>query len=402
MKTNPEPAPTVTTESPSNVDEHGDRLRLAIESALGHRFTEGNTITVLRNGDEIFPAMLEAIESAKHSVDFVTFVFWTGAIARRFAKTLAAKAKEGVPVRIVLDGFGSIPMDTALVDELESAGAVVERFRPIVRWKIWESDHRTHRKILVVDNRVAFTGGVGIAEEWEGDAQNSSQWRDTHFKIEGPCVLDLRAVFLTDWRDTGHAIGESDITAPRPEANGSTLAAVIDGSAQIGVNDAQRMLEAVVAAAEDRIIIQTPYFSPKQSLLEALIDAHQRGVEIDLMTPGPHIDKKISRIVARDRYEALLECGVRVWEYQTSMMHVKAVLVDDRLACVGSVNVNRRSVEKDEEVVLVIANQNITSELIRHFEHDLESSVAVTPDSSSERWKRRAIVGALRPLRREF
>ena len=394
--------PAIAEESPDSVDAHGDRLRLAIESALGHRFTEHNRITVLRNGDEIFPAMLDAIAGATHSIDFVTFVFWTGEIARSFARALADKAREGVAVRVILDGFGSLPMDTGLIDELEEAGAEVERFRPIVRWKIWESDHRTHRKILVVDNRIAFTGGVGIAEEWEGDANDENEWRDTHFQIEGPAVLDLRAAVLTDWRDTGHAIGERDVTAPRPEAAGSTLAAVIDGSAQIGVNDAQRMLEAVVTAAEERIVIQTPYFNPTDTLIDALIAAANRGVAIDLLLPGPHIDKPLSRVVARDRFAPLLPHGVRVWEYQTSMMHVKAVLVDDRLACVGSVNVNRRSVEKDEEVVLVVVDREITAELMAHFEEDLKACVPACEDAPVESLKRRAIVAALRPIRREF
>ncbi|NNF63811.1 MAG: cardiolipin synthase B [Acidimicrobiia bacterium] len=394
--------PTITNDSPDSVDDHGDRLRLAIESALGHRFTENNRIRVLRNGDEIFPAMLKAVAGATHSIDFVTFVFWTGEIARTFAQALAAKAREGVAVRVILDGFGSMPMDSALIDELEEAGAEVERFRPIVRWKIWESDHRTHRKILVVDNRVAFTGGVGIAEEWEGNANDETEWRDTHFQIEGPAVLDLRAAFLTDWRDTGHAIGERDVAAPRPEPTGSTLAAVIDGSAQIGVNDAQRMLEAVVTAAEDRIVIQTPYFNPTDTLIDALIAAAKRGVEIDLLLPGPHIDKPLSGVVARDRYAPLLPHGARVWEYQTSMMHVKAVLVDDRLACVGSVNVNRRSVEKDEEVMLVVLDRAITAELMAHFEEDLKACIPSAEEAPVATLKRKAIVAALRPIRREF
>ncbi len=377
-------------------------LRVAIESVLGRRFVSGNRITVLRNGTEIFPAMLDAIETAEESIDFVTFVYWTGDIARRFAHTLAERARAGVQVRVLLDGFGSLPMDQALIEELQTAGAQVEKFRPIVRWKVWESDHRTHRKILVVDNRVGFTGGVGIAEEWEGDARNPDEWRDTHFKIEGPAVMGLRAAFLTDWRDTGHAISEADVAVGRPEEEGDSLVAVVDGSAQIGHNDAQRMLEALVAAARERIIIQTPYFNPTTTLLDALVAAKHRGVDIDLVLPGPHIDKRISRVVARERYESLLDHGIRVWEYQTSMMHVKAVLVDHVAACIGSVNINRRSVEKDEEVAMIVLDEDVTATLEAHFEDDVASSTPVVGDDIRPTPWERALIWALRPLRREF
>ena len=163
---------------------------------------------------------MEAVRSARISIDFVTFVYWTGEVARDFARALADKAREGVRVRVVLDAFGSRLMDTELTQELESAGAQVERFRPVVRWKAWESDHRTHRKILVVDDRVGFTGGVGIASEWEGNAASPEEWRDTHFRIEGPAVLGLKAAFLSDWRDCGHPIGREDIDIGRPDRAG--------------------------------------------------------------------------------------------------------------------------------------------------------------------------------------
>ena len=142
-------------------------------------------------------AMLEAIKEAKESIDFVTFNYWTGDIAHRFARLLAKRARDGISIRVILDGFGSLPMRQELIDIMTESGVQLERFRPIVRWKVWESDHRTHRKILVVDNQVAFTGGVGIAEEWEGDARNPNEWRETHFRVEVPAVLGLRAASLT-------------------------------------------------------------------------------------------------------------------------------------------------------------------------------------------------------------
>ncbi len=379
------------------------RLRTAVESVLGHAFVDGNRIEVLRNGNEIFPAMLEAIERAERTIDFVTFVYWTGDIARRFAHALAERARAGVRVRVILDGFGSLPMSDELIEEMRTAGAVVERFRPVVRWKIWESDHRTHRKILVCDDRVGFTGGVGIAEEWEGDARNPQEWRDTHFRIEGPAVLGLRAAFLTDWRDMGHPIDASDTDVDPPQSVGTVPLAVVDGSAQIGFNDAERVIEALVAAATDHIMIQTPYFNPPDELIDALIAARRRGVSVDILLPGPHIDKRVSAIVAEERYDRLVDQGVRVALYQPTMMHVKAVMIDGVLACIGSVNMNRRSVEKDEEVAVLVLDNDVVAELEAHFSDDLDASTPASPRGHRHHpVLRRLAMFVLRPLRREF
>ncbi len=384
-------------------DEEGTpgQARLAVRTVLGDIFTEGNHVEVLRNGEQIFPAMLEAVENAETSIDFVTFVYWGGEISATFAQALADRARNGVRVRVVLDGYGSIPMKQDWIDEMESAGVIVERFRPVMRWKFWETDHRTHRKILVCDDRVAFTGGVGIADEWRGDARNPDEWRETHFRIEGPAVLGLRAAFLTDWRDTGHRIDRTDIDVTVPRPAGDMEVAVVDGSAQIGVNDAERLLEALVAAAERRIVIQTPYFNPTDELVEALREAQHRGVEIDILLPGPNIDKQISFVMAKYRYHPLVEDGIRVWIYQPTMMHVKAMVVDDEIAVVGSVNFNRRSVEKDEEVALVVNDRRVVATLLEHFEEDREASVPAC-DEGPPTITERALARLVWPIRREL
>lgn len=395
-----------TTQEPSvsatTIDAQTTRLRNAVEAVLGHQFASGNTIEVLKNGNEIFPSMLDAIARAEQTIEFVTFVYWTGDIARRFAQALGERARAGVRVRAVLDGFGSLPMDPDLIAEMRSAGVMVERFRPVVRWKFWESDHRTHRKILVIDNETAFTGGVGIAEEWMGNAANPSEWRDTHFRIDGPAVVGLRAAFLTDWRDIGHGIERSDILINPPSPVGGLDVAVVDGSAQIGYNDPERVLEALVAAADERIMIATPYFNPTDIFIDRLIEARHRSVDIDLLIPGPHIDKRISLIMARERYEPLVREGIRVWEYQRSMFHVKAVLVDHRLAMVGSVNINQRSVEKDEEVALVVLDHEMTETLEEHFQEDIAASHAASTDVRARRPLEKMAAKVLRPIRREL
>lgn len=375
-------------------------LRNALESTVGAVFQGGHRVDILRNGDEIFPAMLQAIEDAEHTIDFVTFVYWQGDIARRFADTLAKKSLDGARVRVVLDAFGSAPMKRSLIRRMSGAGVAIERFRPTARWKFWEADHRTHRKILVVDNKVAFTGGVGIASEWEGDARGPSEWRDTHFRVDGPAVLALKAAFLTDWRDTGHAIDLSDARIERPTETGDTDVALLDGSAQIGFNDAERALETVVAAAEHRIILQTPYFNPTDAVLELLRSAIARGVEVDLLIPGPHIDKRISEVMAIDMYRPLLEVGGRVWRYQPTMMHAKAVLVDGVLSIVGSMNLNRRSVSKDEEAAIAILDADITATLEKHFADDVSRSEPASLEDGDD--SDRLLAKLLKPISSEI
>lgn len=381
--------------------ERASRLGLAIEASIGRSFSADNKVEVLKNGDEIFPAMLDAIGGAERTIEFVTFVYWKGQIAHDFAGALARKARAGVRVRIILDGFGSLPMPDELIELMKSAGVVVERFRPVVRWKFWESDHRTHRKLLIVDNRIGFAGGVGVAEEWTGDARGPDEWRDTHFRVEGPAVLGMRAAFLSDWRDCGHPIDQSDIDLSVSEGVGSVDVAVIDGSAQIGFNQAERVLEAVVAAGQHQILIQTPYLNPAPELSQLLVAAAARGVEVDICIPGPHIDKRISAVVAEECVQPLIAGGVSVWIYQPTMMHVKAVVVDGVLSLVGSVNINRRSVEKDEEVAVAILDAGIATTLEDHFREDIDRSVPYEPTDQPS-LGRRVLAKLLRPIKRDL
>lgn len=377
-------------------------LRGAVESMIGANFMEGNSVEVLRNGVEIFPAMKDAIKAANRSIEMVTFVYWTGQIARDVANLLAERSQSGIRVRVVLDAFGSSAIDDELIETMSAAGVAIERFRPVVRWKFWEADHRTHRKILIVDDTTAFTGGVGIAEEWEGDASNPSEWRDTHFRIEGPAVLGLKATFLADWRDTGHPIDPTDAEAKHVPESGEVLMTVVDASAQIGLNPAERVLEALVDAAQQRIIIQTPYFNPTEALKDKLINAARRRIEVDILIPGPHIDKRVSSVVAEDEYEPLVESGIRVWIYQPTMMHTKAVLVDGVLSLVGSVNINQRSIHKDEEAAVVILDRDVTGTLEGHFRDDVARSELARPAVGGRPMRRRLAAKVLRPINKEF
>lgn len=378
------------------------RLRRAIAAAVGSPLEGGNSVSVLKNGVEIFPAMLDAVSEARHSIDFLTFIYWTGDIAKRFADALSERSRDGVRVRVVLDSYGSRPMRQELIEQMVAAGVTVERFRPAIRWKFWKADHRTHRKILIVDDKIGFTGGVGIASEWEGDARNPDEWRDTHFRVEGPSVLQLKASFLTDWRDTGHVLDPTDIEIDLPEKAGDVELAVIDGSAQIGFDDAERVLEALISAASQRVVIATPYFNPSEAIQTLLTSALARGVNLDLLIPGPHIDKRVSQVVAEEMYLPLVDAGARVWIYQPTMMHVKSMLVDGSMALVGSININRRSVDKDEEVAVAIFDRELTNLLESHFQEDVERSIAAVPEIRDRPVLRRIAARLLRPIRSEM
>ena len=377
------------------------RIRRTLEGVLGIPSTEGNRVDVLRNGDEIFPAMLEAIRSAEKFVDFLTFVYWTGSIAQDFADALAERARNGVRVRVILDAVGARTMDRGLVAQMEEAGAEVAFFRVPITWRVWEAEHRTHRKVLIVDEKVAFTGGVGIAAEWMGNARGPGEWRDTHFRIMGPAVDGLRGAFITNWIETGRQIFDNDSFIDQPEC-GSSCLQVVRGAASIGWSDIAVMMRTLVKLAEKRIRITSAYFTPDPEFVELLCEAAgERGVEVDVLVPGPHADKRIVQVASEASYQRLLECGIRIWHYQPTMLHAKSVTVDGAAACVGSSNVNSRSMARDDEVSVMVYDPEVVEVLDRHFDEDLECSERI----HEVRWEQRnlaqrafeAATGLIRP-----
>lgn len=380
-----------------------NRIKRSLEAFVGLVFTDGNRVTRLRNGREIFPAMLQAVRAAQHRIDFVTFVYWKGEIAKEMAAAVAERAEAGVEIRILLDDVGARLMPEDLTHQMRSAGANVTWFRPITRWKVWESDHRTHRKILVVDDEVAFTGGVGIAEEWEGDASDPSEWRDSHFEIRGPAVDPLRAVFLADWRDTGNDLFSNEHLPEKPAAAGSVSLGVVDASAMIELNAAARMFETMAKTVASRLWLSTPYFNPTPRMAELLVEAVGRGVDVRVMIPGDNIDKQLSRIMAEDMAIPLIDAGVAVYRFLPTMLHLKQLVADDDVVAFGSVNLNARSMMKDEEVVVVAIDRDLNSVLAGDFEDDLERSERLADSRPLRRaLKERLISKALRPLRSEF
>jgi cardiolipin synthase A/B len=372
------------------------RYRRALEGLLGIPATEGNVVEVLRDGVEIFPAMLEAIEQAERTVDFLTFVYWQGEIAQRFSAALADRAEAGVRCRVILDALGARHVDDEVVTAMEEAGVLVHWFRPLVGT---DPGHRTHRKVLICDEQVAFAGGVGIADEWDGSSDDGSGWRETQLRVRGPVVDGLRAAFVDDWIDAGHELFDHHDRFPEQPQDGEVTAMVVRGESEHGWNDNAMLRRALLALAERRVRITTAYLAPDADMLEALRRTAARGVEVQILVPGPRTDKEIARLAAEHIYDDLLEAGVELFEFEPTMLHAKVMTVDGAVAVVGSANLNTRSLCHDEEVDVVAFDDRLAAQLDEHTDQDLARAHRVDPDGwnqrSPARWVPQRLVGLL-------
>ena len=378
----------VTVTSTDREELTASDVRRALEAVLGTPFTDGNAIRRYRNGDEIFPPMLQAIAQARETVEFLTFIYWTGDVAEAFADALSQRARAGVKVRVLLDAYGAMKISSDLTREMEAAGVEVRWFRPLTQWRIWKHDNRTHRKVMVVDGRIAFTGGVGIAAEWEGDARDPSEWRDTHYRIEGPAVKGLQGAFWGNWMEVENTVGDAVHEVRDLAPVGSAAVQVVRSTASIGWSDVALLFDALISLARKRILIVTAYFAPDPDNAAHLRRAARRGVDVQVMIPGDHIDKRISELSTSNEFAGLIEDGVRICRYQRTMLHVKLVLIDDAVACIGSANFNQRSMRQDDEVVLVVLDRELVAQLERDSLEDLEDCEAL----DAAKWRRRGLL----------
>lgn len=352
--------------------------RETFERTLGVPFTDGNHIELLQNGVEIFPPMLEAIRNAQLSVDFLTYVYWTGDIAIDFADAISDAAARGVRVRVLLDAVGARPMDPRLVRQMREGGARVEWFRPIVRWKMWESVKRTHRKLLICDGgRVGFTGGVGIAEEWEGDASDASEWRETHFRIQGPAVVGLEAAFVSSWMEVDAAAARQTLPSNLVEGAGSSAVQVLRSTSSVGLSDLALAFQTAIGNARERVRISTPYFIPDDDTIALLADRARAGVTIEVLVPGPHIDYRVALLAGQAEFDTLIRAGIEIHVYQPTMIHQKIMTVDGTVSMIGSANMNFRSMRHDDEVQLVAVDPELAARLDAMIDRDLEQAVPI-------------------------
>ncbi|WP_181197992.1 phospholipase D-like domain-containing protein [Enhygromyxa salina] len=348
--------------------------------------------------------MLDAIAKAERQIAFVTFVYWTGEIAERFAEALSLAARRGVSVRVVLDAVGAREMDDRLIRTMRSAGVEVRWFRPVRAWRIWQSSHRTHRKLLIVDGQLGFTGGVGIAREWQGDARDPSQWRDSHFELVGPAVLGLWGAFIGSWLEAGgDPLAPPTPTPARVDPRDRLSIHVLPSTAAVGWTTIAIALWALIDAAERSIKIATAYFTPGEETVEALCAKARDGVRVELLVPGPHADVRVAKIVAESELRPLIEAGVRVYYFCPTMMHTKVVVIDEAFACFGSANINNRSMRKDEEILVATGASDLVEDLLIDFAADLGRSELLELEQLRERpWWRRLVAKLLGPLRSEI
>jgi cardiolipin synthase len=356
---------------------------------FGPRLDGGNTVRTLNNGDEIFPAMLEAIRASKQSITFETFIYYEGRIGGEFTDALEERARAGVKIHLLVDAVGSNKIDKGFVRRLVDAGAEVQFYHPL-RWfdlgSVARLNNRTHRKLLVVDGRVGFTGGAGIGDDWLGDAQDPRHWRDTHYRVEGPAVAQFQAAFVDHWVETRGVVLHGDAYFPKLVAAGEQYAQLFKSSAVGGGSESMQLMYLMsLAAARRQVLIGTGYFVPDRITIDALLEARRRGVRVCVMLPGPYNDVPVSGAASKSLWGELLRAGVEFYEFQPTMYHCKLMVVDDRWSSIGSANVDNRSFRLNSEANLNVLDKSFAEEQIRVFEEDLKRCRRVT----LEAWENR-------------
>ena len=366
---------------------HDPQYQRALGVMLGPPITGGNRFQALYNGDQIFPPMLAAIRGARQSITFETYIYWSGDIGRAFADALAERARAGVKVHVLLDWLGSAKVDETFISEMQGAGVEIRKFHKPAWYDIARMNNRTHRKLLVVDGRVGFTGGVGIAPAWTGHAQDAEHWRDSHFKVEGPVVAQMQAVFMDNWVKVSGDVLHGSRYFPAIEPVGEGRAQMFSSSPSGGSESMHLMYLLSIAAATRTIDLSSAYFVPDELTVRALVAAMQRGVRLRIITPGPIIDSQTVRGASRASWGPLLEAGAQISEYQPTMFHCKVFTVDGLLVSVGSTNFDNRSFRLNDEANLNIYDERFAAAQTQQFEADLKQSRRL----SLEAWRERPL-----------
>jgi cardiolipin synthase A/B len=347
----------------------------------------GNAIDTLVNGNEIYSAMIAEIEAAQTSINFETYIYWSGEVAERLGRAFAAKAREGVEVRLLIDWFGSLRLDAADLDALRAAGVRVERYRPPRLGQLGRVNNRTHRKVAVIDGRVGFVGGVGVADEWLEVDGGPPIWRENHYRVRGPVVAELQSAFAEHWLEATGEILQGDAFYPPIADEGALQAQLVTYSFGGSNIDIQLALLMSLAAAESRIVIGTPYFSPDDITIDQIVQARARGVEVDILVPGNTFGAHFFvRHASRYLWGDLLRAGVRIHEYDNALYHPKLLVVDDLLVMIGSANINERGFRHDHEANLLVVDAGFAQEQLEVFNQDLALARRVT----LEEWEARS------------
>ena len=359
-----------------------------MNAALGPPVVGGNRFRALQNGEEIFPAMLAEIRGAKKSISFETYIYWSEDIGKQFADALAERARAGVKVHVLIDWLGSAKIDPLFLDEMEKAGVEVQKFHPLQWYNFLRFNNRTHRKLLIVDGRIGFTGGVGVAGQWTGRAQDPEHWRDSHYMVEGPAAASMQAVFADNWTKVSGAVLHGEDYFPEIAAAGNGAAQTFSSSPSGGSESMKLMYLLAITAAKRSINLSSAYFVPDDLSRDALVAALKRGVRVRVITPGPNTDVETVRRASRARWGELLEAGAEIFEFQPTMYHCKIMIVDELFVSVGSTNFDPRSFELNDEANLNIFDGSFARQQNATFENDIAQSQKMTFEQWKERpWK---------------
>ncbi|MES2355566.1 MAG: phospholipase D-like domain-containing protein [Pseudomonadota bacterium] len=364
----------------------------AMGSLLGPGIVGGNKVTELLNGDEIFPAMLGAIRTAKRSITFETYIYWSGDIGQQFADALAERAKAGVSVHVLIDWVGSAKMDDRLIEEMRNAGVQIRKFHEPKWYNLARLNNRTHRKLLIVDGAIGFTGGVGIAPKWTGSGQDADHWRDSHFQVLGPVVAQMQSTFLENWLKVTGEVMHGEAYFPALESAGGSRAQMFSSSPSSGSDNMALMYQLSLTAAEKSIDLSMAYFVPDELTSKIILDALRRGVRVRLIAPGEITDTETVRSASRGAWGPLLQAGAEIYEYQPTMYHCKLMIVDGLMVSVGSTNFDNRSFRLNDEANLNIYDAEFAARQTIIFEQDLTRSNRIT----LKKWQDRPISEKLR------
>ena len=360
-------------------------FRWVMGSVLTPELVDGNRAQALVNGNEIFPAMLEAIRSAKQNISLETYIYWSGDIGKKFSDALAERAKQGVQVNVLLDWFGS-ELDEELLDGMRASGIEIRRYNPPRWYSLDQMNHRSHRRLLVIDGRVGFIGGAGLSDKWSGDAQDPEHWRDTHFQVEGPVVTQMQSAFIDNWIATTGDVLHDTRYLPRLPPAGDAAAHVFTSSPGGGAKSMQLMYLMSITSAARSIDLSAAYFVPGEVAHASLLEALRRGVKLRIVLPGPHMDRSVVLHASRAKWGSLLEAGAEIYEYRPTMFHVKVMVVDGLWTSVGSTNFDSRSFSINDEANMNVYDAAFAQRQTAIFENDIAHSRRVT----LEEWRGRS------------
>jgi cardiolipin synthase len=356
-----------------------------VAGASGSPFLEGNTLELLNNGDAFYPPMLAAVKSAKYSITIEAYIYWAGEIGATFAEALADRARAGCSVKILLDAIGSASIGAQILDVLEAGGCQVAWYNPIRWYTLGRFNNRTHRKSLIVDGEVAFTGGAGIADHWRGNARGPHEWRDMQIRLEGPAVVPLQTGFAHNWQTTTGELLSGDAYYPVIDRRGPLAVQTLLSSPETGASNVRTMYYLSIVCARESIYIANPYFVPDPVAIETLIDAKQRGVDVRIMVSGIRNDNWLARHNSVRLFGRLLAAGIEIQEFNRTMLHQKTMVVDGRWVTVGTTNFDNRSFAHNEESNVCCLDRALAAKLEASFDDDLNGCERVTIDG----WRRR-------------